>query len=87
MGLLAWIVLGALAGFIANLLVGGREGVIGTILLGILGAVVGGFIAETVFHRGTVNGLNLESLFIAVLGAIVILMVWRLATRRRGLIA
>ena len=45
MGIISWIVLGAIAGFIANLIVGGGEGVIGTIILGIVGAVVGGFIA------------------------------------------
>ena len=48
MGIIAWIVLGAIAGYITNLIMGGKEGVIETIILGIVGAVVGGFIAGTV---------------------------------------
>jgi uncharacterized membrane protein YeaQ/YmgE (transglycosylase-associated protein family) len=63
--------------------VGGREGVIGTIILGIVGAVVGGYIASSVFHKGDVTGLNIESVVIAVLGAILVLFVWRALTRRR----
>jgi uncharacterized membrane protein YeaQ/YmgE (transglycosylase-associated protein family) len=47
MGIISWIVLGAIAGFLANMIVGGREGLIGTILLGIVGAVVGGWLAGT----------------------------------------
>jgi uncharacterized membrane protein YeaQ/YmgE (transglycosylase-associated protein family) len=83
MGIIAWIVLGAIAGFIANLIVGGREGIIGTILLGIIGAVVGGWIASEVFHKGDVNGINIESIIIAVLGAILVLFVWRAIRGRR----
>ena len=48
MGIIAWIVLGAIAGFITNLIMGGSEGVIATIILGIVGAVVGGYLAGTV---------------------------------------
>jgi uncharacterized membrane protein YeaQ/YmgE (transglycosylase-associated protein family) len=83
MGIIGWIVLGAIAGFLANLFAGGREGVIGTIILGIVGAVVGGYIASSVFHKGDVTGLNIESVVIAVLGAILVLFVWRALTRRR----
>lgn len=85
MGIISWIVLGAIAGFLANMIVGGREGVIGTIILGIIGAVVGGYIAEAVFHKGDVTGVNVESIVIAVLGAIVVLFVWRALTRNRAL--
>ena len=84
MGILSWIVLGAIAGFLANMVVGGREGMIGTIILGIIGAVVGGYIAESVFHKGDVTGVNIESIVIAVLGAILVLFVWRAITRNRA---
>ena len=84
MGIISWIVLGAIAGFLANMVVGGREGLIGTIILGIIGAVVGGYIAATVFHKGDVTGVNVESIGIAVLGAILVLFVWRALTRSRG---
>ena len=84
MGIISWIVLGAIAGFLANMIVGGREGLIGTIILGIVGAVVGGYIATTVFHKGDVTGVNIESIVIAVLGAILVLFVWRAITRNRA---
>jgi uncharacterized membrane protein YeaQ/YmgE (transglycosylase-associated protein family) len=85
MGIISWIVLGAIAGFVANMIVGGREGVIGTIILGIVGAVVGGFIAAEVFHKGDVSGVNIESIVIAVLGAILVLFVYRaLSSNRRA---
>jgi uncharacterized membrane protein YeaQ/YmgE (transglycosylase-associated protein family) len=84
MGIISWIVLGAIAGFLANMVVGGREGLIGTIILGIIGAVVGGYIAAAVFHKGDVTGVNVESIVIAVLGAILVLFVWRALTRSRG---
>ena len=84
MGIISWIVLGAIAGFLANMIVGGREGLIGTIILGIVGAVVGGYIATTVFHKGDVSGVNIESIVIAVLGAILVLFVWRALTRKRA---
>jgi uncharacterized membrane protein YeaQ/YmgE (transglycosylase-associated protein family) len=84
MGIISWIVLGAIAGFLANMVVGGGEGVIGTIILGIVGAVVGGYIAATVLHKGDVTGVNIESIVIAVLGAILVLFVWRALTRNRA---
>jgi uncharacterized membrane protein YeaQ/YmgE (transglycosylase-associated protein family) len=85
MGIVSWIVLGAIAGFLANLVVGGREGIIGTILLGIVGAVVGGFLASEVFHKGDVTGVNVESIVIAVIGAIIVLLVWTSLSRNRAL--
>lgn len=83
MGIISWIVLGAIAGFLANMIVGGREGLIGTIILGIVGALVGGYIAQALFHKGDVTGVNIESIVISAIGAIVVLFVWRAFTRRR----
>ena len=83
MGIISWIVLGAIAGFIANMLVGGGEGVLGTIILGIVGAIVGGYIASALFHKGDVSGLNVESIVISVLGAIPVLFVYRAMSKRR----
>ena len=76
--------LGAIAGFLANMIVGGREGLIGTIILGIVGAVVGGYLAAAVFHKGDVTGVNIESIVIAVIGAIAVLFIWRALTGRRA---
>jgi uncharacterized membrane protein YeaQ/YmgE (transglycosylase-associated protein family) len=84
MGIISWIVLGAIAGFLANMIVGGNEGVIGTIVLGIVGALVGGFLAATLFDKGDVSGVNIESIVIAVIGAIVVLFVWRAVFKNRS---
>lgn len=84
MGIISWIVLGAIAGFLANLVVGGREGILGTIILGIVGAVVGGWLASEVFHKGDVTGVNVESIVISVIGAIIVLVVWTAVSRNRA---
>jgi uncharacterized membrane protein YeaQ/YmgE (transglycosylase-associated protein family) len=82
-GILAWIVLGAIAGWIANLIMGGGEGVIGTIILGIVGAVVGGWLAGTVLNVADVTGLNVQSIVVAVIGAVIVVAVYRFFMRRR----
>ena len=84
MGIIAWIVLGAIAGFIANLVMGGREGVIGTIILGIIGAVVGGFLAGSVLGVANVTGINIESLGVAVIGAVIVVALYRGLMGRRA---
>jgi uncharacterized membrane protein YeaQ/YmgE (transglycosylase-associated protein family) len=82
MGLLAWAVLGIVAGFIASKIVNKTgEGLIIDLVLGIIGAVVGGWIMENFFHHGGVSGLNLYSLLVAVGGAILVLIVFH-AVRR-----
>ena len=82
MGIIAWIVLGAIAGFIANLIMGSRDGLVMMIVLGIVGAVVGGFIAGTVLGIADVTGFNLSSLVVAVFGAIIVIFVARLFLQR-----
>ena len=84
MGILAWIVLGAIAGFITNLIMGGTEGVIGTILLGIIGALVGGYLAGTVLNLADVTGINVESIVVAVIGGIVVVAAYRLLMGQRA---
>jgi uncharacterized membrane protein YeaQ/YmgE (transglycosylase-associated protein family) len=83
-GILAWIILGAIAGLIANLLTGSRLGIIGTILLGIVGAIVGGWLAGSVLNVADVTGLNLTSIIVAVFGAVVFIVVARALTGRRA---
>ena len=81
MSFLAWIVLGLLAGFIGSKLVNRRgEGLVLDILLGVVGAIVGGWLFNT-FGATGVTGLNLYSLLVAVVGAVVLLMVYH-AIRR-----
>ena len=83
MGFIAWIVVGAIAGFLANQVMGSREGLLGMIILGVVGGLVGGYLAATVFKLGSVDGINLESIVIATLGAILVVFVVR-AFRRGG---
>jgi uncharacterized membrane protein YeaQ/YmgE (transglycosylase-associated protein family) len=86
MGIVSWIVLGAIAGFLANLLIGGREGLIGTIILGIVGAIVGGWLAGIFLKLKDPTGINVESIVVSVIGAIIVLAVYRaVAGRRRTL--
>lgn len=75
MGFIAWIVVGAIAGFLANQVMGSREGLLMMVILGIVGGLVGGFIATSVFKVGSVNGINIESIVIATLGAILVVFV------------
>src|ERR1043165_567605 len=83
-GIVAWIVVGAIAGFITNMIMGGGEGVIGTIILGIVGAVVGGWLAGTVLKVADVTGINIESIVVAVFGAVIVVAIYRLVTSRRA---
>jgi uncharacterized membrane protein YeaQ/YmgE (transglycosylase-associated protein family) len=85
MGFLAWIIVGAIAGFLANQVMGSREGLLLMIVLGIVGGLVGGFIATSVFKMGSVNGINIESIFIATLGAILVVLVVNAVRGGRGL--
>ena len=79
MGFIAWIVFGLIAGVIAKLLMPGRDpgGFIVTILIGIAGAFVGGFIGKALGF-GAVEGFDLRSFAIAVIGSIVLLILYRM---------
>jgi uncharacterized membrane protein YeaQ/YmgE (transglycosylase-associated protein family) len=84
MSILAWIVLGLIAGWLAGILVkGSGYGVVGDIVLGILGALVGGWIASSLMGVG-ITGFNLESLLVALLGAIVVIFIARLVSGSRA---
>ncbi len=81
MSIIGWIVLGLIAGFIASKLVNKRgEGFLGDVVLGIIGAVVGGFLFSA-FGGAGVTGFNLYSLMVAVIGAVVVLVIFH-AVRR-----
>ena len=82
MGILAWLILGLIAGFIGSKIVNkSGEGLILDIVLGIVGAIVGGYIFTFFGHSG-VTGLNLYSMFVAVIGAIVVLLIYHAVIRR-----
>ncbi len=90
MGLLTWILVGLVAGFIAQFILGGGPGGLGlrgiviTTLVGVAGALVGGFISVALGY-GDITGFDVRTLVIAVLGAIGVLIVFRaVATRKSG---
>lgn len=84
MSWLAWIVLGLIAGAIAKALMPGKDpgGIIVTMIIGILGALIGGFLGSTLFGTG-LSGFSWQSMLLAVIGAMLLLWVYRLATRNR----
>ena len=84
MGILSWIVLGLIAGFLAGqFMKGGGYGLIGDIILGIIGALVGGFLASTLLGLD-VNGFNVVSILIAFVGACIVIAIARMLTGNRA---
>jgi uncharacterized membrane protein YeaQ/YmgE (transglycosylase-associated protein family) len=84
MSIIAWIVLGLLAGWIAGMVMrGGGYGIVGDIVLGILGAIIGGWITQILTGQDLVNGFNVLSLVVAVIGAIVLIAISRAISPRR----
>jgi uncharacterized membrane protein YeaQ/YmgE (transglycosylase-associated protein family) len=83
MSFIGWIVLGLIAGFIASKVVNKRgEGVVMDIVLGIVGAIVGGFLFSLVGGAG-VTGFNIYSMIVAVVGAIVVLLIYHAIVGRK----
>jgi uncharacterized membrane protein YeaQ/YmgE (transglycosylase-associated protein family) len=82
MSFIAWIVLGLIAGFIASKIVNkSGEGLVMDIVLGVIGAVVGGYLFQT-FGMAGVTGVNIYSILVAVVGAIVVLFIYHALVRR-----
>jgi uncharacterized membrane protein YeaQ/YmgE (transglycosylase-associated protein family) len=78
MGILAWIVLGLIAGWLAGqVMKGGGYGLIGDLVLGIVGAIIGGFLTGVVLGRDMVSGFNIESIVVAFIGAVILIAVSR----------
>lgn len=79
MGILAWLIVGLIAGWLAGMVMkGGGYGVIGDIIVGIVGALVGGFLAAWLFGaQDAVNGINFLSLLTAFLGSVILIAIIR----------
>jgi len=87
MNIIAWIILGLIAGAIAKAILPGNDpgGIIVTIIVGIVGAVLGGFLAQQVFGVDANQGFfDLSTWISAILGAIILLVIYRLVTGRRA---
>jgi uncharacterized membrane protein YeaQ/YmgE (transglycosylase-associated protein family) len=81
MSLLAWIVVGLIAGWLASQVVASRFGVIGDTIVGMIGALIGGFLFNEFGETGT-TGLNIWSIFVAFVGAVVLLVLIRAVSGR-----
>jgi uncharacterized membrane protein YeaQ/YmgE (transglycosylase-associated protein family) len=84
MTIIAWLVVGLIAGFIASHLVNRRgDGFFMDIVLGVVGAIVGGFLFNAIGHSAP-NGINIYSIFVSVVGAVVVLVIYHAIVGRRG---
>lgn len=85
MGILAWIVVGLIAGWLASQVMrGGSYGVIGDIILGVVGALIGGFLAANLLNiPDAVNGINVTSILVAFVGAVILIAILRMMSGRR----
>ncbi|NLI22483.1 MAG: GlsB/YeaQ/YmgE family stress response membrane protein [Clostridiales bacterium] len=85
MGIFLWIVFGALAGWIASILMGRnrRMGFLGNIVVGIIGSALGGWLSSAIFGWGKVTGFNWQSLLIAVAGSCLLLLIFGGIGRKR----
>jgi len=86
MGIVGWIVLGLIAGAVAKAVLPGDDpgGIVVTIIIGVVGALLGGFLAQALFGRDTVDEFfDLSTWLTAIIGAIVLLVLYRLVTGRR----
>jgi uncharacterized membrane protein YeaQ/YmgE (transglycosylase-associated protein family) len=81
----AWILFGLVAGALAKLIMPGKDpgGCLVTSMIGLLGALIGGFIGTRIFTFGRVTGFNVRSFLIAILGALVLLLLYRVLVVRR----
>ena len=84
MTLVAWLVVGAIAGFLASEIMGTREGLEKMVVLGIVGAIVGGWVAADVLKIADVTGINLTSIIVAIVGALIVIVVWDALVGRRS---
>ena len=86
MGILSWIVVGLIAGWLAGLVVkGGGFGCIGDVVVGVVGALLGGWIASYFFHMGdAITGINLQSILVAFVGAVIFVIALRLISGNRA---
>jgi uncharacterized membrane protein YeaQ/YmgE (transglycosylase-associated protein family) len=85
MGILTWIVVGLIAGWLAgSVMSGGGYGLVGDVIVGVLGGLLGGFLATSVLHiSAAMTGFNLESILVAFCGAVILLVGLRLLSGGR----
>ena len=84
MGILSWLIVGLLAGWLASLMMGSGYGLVGDVILGVIGALLGGFLARRIFGiADPVSGINFLSIVVAFVGSVIIIGISRLISRPR----
>ena len=86
MGIISWIILGAIAGWLASIVTGrnAQMGCIANIIVGIIGALIGGFVLSF-FGVSGVSGFNIYSLLVAFIGSVILLVIWNAISGRRAM--
>ncbi len=83
MGLIATIVVGLIAGFLAHLIMKTKTGIVLDLVLGVIGGFVGGWLSSLILHVNLMSGINLPSIAVALVGAIIVVAVYRFIRRER----
>ncbi len=83
MGILATIVVGLIAGFLAHLVMRTKTGLILDLILGVIGGFVGGWLSGLLLGQNMMSGINLPSIITALVGAVIVVAAYRLITRGR----
>ncbi len=81
LNIIIWIIIGAVAGWLAGIIMKSRSGLIGNIIVGIIGAFIGGFVLDLLNINGDVSGLNIPSLVTALIGAVIFLGIVKMVRR------
>jgi len=86
LNIIGWIVVGLIAGAIAKAILPGRQGggIIATLILGVVGGLLGGFIGQALFNKGGGGVFSIWTWVLAIVGSIIVLLIWGLITGRRG---
>ncbi|HTP03274.1 MAG TPA: GlsB/YeaQ/YmgE family stress response membrane protein [Anaerolineales bacterium] len=84
MGFVATVIVGLIAGFLAHLLMKTSTGLIMDLIMGVIGGFVGGWLSSVLFGANLMSGINLTSIVVALVGAIIVIAIYRLFTRGRA---
>ncbi len=83
MGIISWLIVGGLAGWLASLIMktDDQQGMIANIIIGVIGAVIGGFVFNLIGGDGSVDGINLWSILVATVGAVILIWILKLVRK------
>ncbi len=84
MSIIAWLVVGLIAGFVAHLIMGGTGGIVVDLVLGVVGAIVGGFIMSLLTGVDYTTGINIPTILVSIAGACIVIAIYRAVTSQRS---